>query len=116
MNEEKQIEEMAKDICHAPNCDLRKKGKPCYKYCKAYIYAFRAQNRGYRKASDVVEVRHGHWIKEFAWSYGYTDHHKLTCSECGLTFTEDARSVDEYKYCYGCGAKMDLEGRSENEG
>jgi hypothetical protein len=63
--------------------------------------------------ADVVEVRHGHWTKEFAWSYGYTDHHKLTCSECGLTFTEDARSVDEYKYCYGCGAKMDLEGRSE---
>lgn len=66
--------------------------------------------------ADAVEVRHGHWIKEFAWSYGYFDHHKLTCSECGLTFTEDARNVDEYKYCYGCGAKMDLEGRSENEG
>lgn len=63
--------------------------------------------------ADAVEVRHGHWIKEFAWSHGYFDHHKLTCSECGLTFTEDARNVNEYKYCYGCGAKMDLEGRSE---
>ena len=59
--------------------------------------------------ADVVEVRHGEWKKEFAWSYGWTDHHKCTCSECGLTFIEDARNVTEYVYCYGCGAKMDGE-------
>ena len=54
MDKEKQICEMAKDICLALNCGLRKEGKPCYKYCKAYIYAFRAQNKGYRKASEVA--------------------------------------------------------------
>ena len=50
----KQIEEMAKAICHAPTCEIRKNGGTCYKYCKAYIYAFRAINADYRKASDVA--------------------------------------------------------------
>jgi hypothetical protein len=54
MNKDKQIEEMAKAICHAPTCEIRKNGGTCYKYCKAYIYAFRAVNAGYRKASDVA--------------------------------------------------------------
>ena len=50
----KQIEEMTKVICHAPTCEIRKNGGTCYKYCKAYIYAFRAINAGYRKASEVA--------------------------------------------------------------
>ena len=55
MNKEKQIEEMAKAICHAPTCEIKKNGGTCYKYCKAYIYAFRAVNAGYRKASEVID-------------------------------------------------------------
>ena len=51
---DKQIEEMAKAICHAPTCKIKKNGGTCYKYCKAYIYAFRAVNAGYRKASEVA--------------------------------------------------------------
>jgi hypothetical protein len=52
---EKQIDEMSKAICHAPTCEIRKNGGTCYKYCKAYIYAFRAINAGYRKASEIAE-------------------------------------------------------------
>lgn len=54
MNKEKQIEEMAKDLCHTPNCDLKKIGKNCYKGCKAHIYAERAINKGYCKADEVA--------------------------------------------------------------
>jgi hypothetical protein len=55
MTKEKQIEEMANDLCHSPNCDLKKIGKNCYKGCKAYIYAERAINKGYCKASEIFE-------------------------------------------------------------
>lgn len=51
---EKLISEMAKVICHAPTCEIRKNGGTCYKNCKAYIYAFRAINTGYRKSSDIA--------------------------------------------------------------
>lgn len=58
MTEQKQIEEMAKDICHALTCEAKKNGGTCYKYCKAYIYAFRAINAGYRKPEWIsVEER-----------------------------------------------------------
>ena len=55
-NKQKQIEEMAKELCHAPTCEVKKNGGTCYKYCKSYIYAFRAINAGYRKQSE------GEWI------------------------------------------------------
>lgn len=53
-NKEKEIEEMSRDLCHSRTCDIKKNGGNCYKYCNAYIYAFRAVNAGYRKASDVA--------------------------------------------------------------
>lgn len=56
MNEEKQISEMAKDLCHLQTCEIKKNGGNCYKYCKAYIYAFRAINAGYRKQSEWISV------------------------------------------------------------
>ena len=69
MSNDKQIEEMAKAICHAPTCEIRKNGGTCYKYCKAYIYAFRAINADYRKASDVAREIIDEIIR-------YTDAHK----------------------------------------
>lgn len=54
MRREKQIEEMAKSICHAPYCERRKNGCTCDMYCKASIYAERAIDAGYRKATDVA--------------------------------------------------------------
>ena len=50
----KQIEEMAKDLCHTDTCEIKKIGIPCYHKCKAYKYAERAINKGYRKASEVA--------------------------------------------------------------
>lgn len=54
MNSDKQIDEMAKDLCHTETCEAKKIGTPCYQRCKAYIYAERAVDKGYRKASEVA--------------------------------------------------------------
>ena len=54
MSIDEQIDEMAKVICHAPTCEIRKNGGTCYKYCKSYIYAFRAINAGYCKTAEVA--------------------------------------------------------------
>ena len=52
---EKQIDEMAKDLCHTDTCEIKKIGIPCNHRCKAHIYAARAIDKGYRKASEVAE-------------------------------------------------------------
>lgn len=54
MNKEKQIEEMAKELCCKDTCEIKKIGIPCYRRCKAHIYATRAIDKGYRKASEVA--------------------------------------------------------------
>ena len=54
MNKEKQIEEMAKDLCHTETCEIKKIGIPCNHRCKAHIYATRAVDKGYAKASEVA--------------------------------------------------------------
>lgn len=56
-------------------------------------------------AADVVEVRHGRWIKKYRGNY--------LCSVCGAWY----RTTDDYgniidgemtaNYCESCGAKMD---------
>lgn len=54
MNRDKQIEKMAKDLCHTDTCEIKKIGIPCNHRCKAHIYATRAIDKGYRKASEVA--------------------------------------------------------------
>jgi hypothetical protein len=96
--------------------DADKLKEECYKFTNDVSRSAMAFVQGQINAAptaDVVEVRHGRWETEFAWSYGYDDHHRLTCSECGLSFTEDARRKNEYKYCYQCGAKMDGERKDD---
>ena len=51
---DKQIDEMAKDLCHTGTCEIRKIDLPCNHRCKAHIYATRAIDKGYRKASEVA--------------------------------------------------------------
>ena len=53
MDEEKQIEEMAQDICLVRTCPTKRNGGSCYKKCKAHIYAERAIEAGYRKQSEA---------------------------------------------------------------
>lgn len=50
----KQIDDMAKDLCRIDTCAIRKSGIPCNHRCKAHIYATRAIDKGYRRASDVA--------------------------------------------------------------
>lgn len=92
MKDQKQIEKMAKDICHARTCEIKKNDGACYKNCKAFIYAFRAVNAGYRKQSE------GEWIV-----CGMFDDF-LKCSICGDKHPWQTET--EYKYCPNCGARM----------
>lgn len=51
-------------------------------------------------ASDVTEVKRGHWEwKELYGEVGYM----LVCSEC----EESEGACERYTYCPNCGAKMD---------
>ena len=98
MNKDKQIEEMARDICHAPTCKIKKNGGACYKYCKAYIYAFRAVNAGYRKQSE------GEWIDKPTGAYGRM---QSWCSACGKHSGIGGIESNRHKpFCPNCGAKM----------
>ena len=62
--------------------------------------------------ADVVEVRHGEWLHA-----GMFDD-MAKCSVCGLIdhSLNEVYSRGTYNYCPNCGAKMDGERRSENEG
>lgn len=52
--------------------------------------------------ADVVEVKHGEWIKDNNFSQIVN---KYKCSLCGV---EDI--VLHHNFCPNCGAKMDLKG------
>lgn len=55
MMRDKQIEEMARDICHLPRtCDECEVGAINGYRCQSKKYAERAVDKGYRKASDVA--------------------------------------------------------------
>ena len=54
MEKEKQIDDMTKDLCHTETCEIKKCGIPCNHRCKAHIYATRAIDKGYAKASEVA--------------------------------------------------------------
>lgn len=68
---------------------------PPLEYCREVITKF--------PAADVVEVRHGKWIKK-------EDGHYI-CSECGRTrpYSNYAHAIDNWvcNYCHYCGVKMD---------
>lgn len=100
MSKEKQIEEMAKDLC-----DIECKGMKCG-ICDSYGCEYRMQaealyNAGYRKQ------RVGEWI-----SNRQTDEH--ICNLCGAIAPVDCLKEYFYKsnFCPNCGAKM----RKEDEG
>lgn len=100
MSKEKQIEEIAREMCHLSaecktcqicneryNCD----DDLCYFQCVAKEII----NHGYRKQSI------GEWVEtQREWDfepYFYTDY---TCSVCG------DREQDKRHFCPNCGAKM----------
>ena len=68
--------------------------------------------------ADVVEVRHGKWLKTEE-PMGWHDVDCIECSAChGSWVIADDVSFEDYvegwKYCPNCGAKMD--GKDDNDG
>jgi hypothetical protein len=66
--------------------------------------------------ADVAPVRHGCWI----WEFNLDGDDFFVCSVCGDQVVlnglcKERSPVEHYPYCH-CGAKMDGERRSENEG
>lgn len=59
-------------------------------------------------AVDAVPVRHGRWIKR-GYACGENEYECSVCHE-----TEWRTSASRMKYCMFCGAKMDLNGESED--
>lgn len=56
--------------------------------------------------ADVVPVRHGKWLKE---DRGHVEYDAV-CSVCGFDWMWSDRGY--FKFCPGCGAKMDGHGES----
>lgn len=52
-------------------------------------------------AADVVEVKHGWWLKDRRAALNGGDYEVFVCSECESAFNWRMR------YCGHCGAKMD---------
>ena len=44
MERDKQIEEMAKDLCHTETCEAKKIGTPCYQRCKCSLFQRKLQH------------------------------------------------------------------------
>lgn len=73
----------------------------CNKVCNHDLFGF--ENCGnFIPAVDVVEVRHGKWIRD-----SLTGH--ISCSNCKMTAPGDCELEDFYEsdFCPNCGAKMD---------
>ena len=88
MSREKQIEEMACDMCTVIlNCN-----EPCdpIPSCHAYQHAKRAFEKGYRKQSE------GEWVR-------YPHGSGIYCSLC--KHKRRYRDIND-AYCPNCGAKM----------
>lgn len=94
MSREKQIEEMAWDLCDIPKHPSIKSCEQCgNKCCHAMYYAERAYNAGYRKRIE------GEWVTIHTPFYKPT---KMICSNCqSLNGTRI-----KFNYCPNCGAKM----------
>ena len=57
--------------------------------------------------ADVVEVRHGRWLRV---GQSYIDPNKFLCFECSICgYTLDNHIKVEQSYCPNCGARMDGE-------
>ena len=65
----------------------------------------------FKSTADVVEVRHGVWIKP-TMQECFDGTAVLTCSRCGFkhTLQDDCGYSPIWHYCPNCGAKMDGKG------
>ena len=93
MSKEKQIEEMARDICEAFSSDgtCYWDKKPCDFRCAEFTQTQYIYEKGYRKQSV------GEWIT------GGNELKNTTCSVCGYWVETP---YGKTPYCPNCGAKM----------
>lgn len=105
MSKEKQIEEMAHDLCgRCQDGICVVDGKPCNLDldCTCQINATTLYNAGYRKQSDGEWELHGN-DDDLGSSF--------FCSRCGWNIDEDefyqsqTNDYKMYKFCPNCGAK-----------
>lgn len=68
---------------------------------------FKAVRAVVNTCPTIEPVKHGHWILIYELPSGYY----FKCSECNHeVFLKSGRKVsDDYRYCSGCGARMDGE-------
>ena len=95
MSEEKQIEEMAHDLCGRCQdgiCVID--GRPCNLDCTCHINATTLYEAGYRKQSE------GKWLHDTNLDTFYCS----ICDESALNDCYEHQSLSGY--CPNCGAKM----------
>lgn len=104
MSREKQIEEMAKDLCQNGGVCCLQEWNDCHldvgKYChKCNTVAERLYNAGYRKQSE------GEWENVYEYNaYEMRRERKTACSQCGYKPKGDI--FGKTPFCPNCGAKM----------
>ena len=91
LSKEKQIEEIARDICescHDGVCYCDK--KPCDLKCEFFTEAQYLYGKGYRKQSKGE------------WTYGVDREGTMKCTLCRRRMPK----IEHARYCPNCGAKM----------
>ncbi len=103
MSKEKQIEEMAFDLCRIDTCKHLSQ-EECNKTNCAFCEAEALYNAGYRKQKE------GEWVDKPTGAYGRM---QSWCSACGEHSGIGGIESNRHKpYCPNCGAHM----RKEDEG
>lgn len=102
----KQIIKMAKDLCHARDCHIKNEPTECYHGCKAWVYAERAVNKGYKKAIE------GEWVDQYKGKYANA---LYKCSVCGEPAYGNGKVWFFSKFCPNCGAKMKYESEGADD-
>lgn len=65
-------------------------------------------------AADVVPVVHGRWDDSGRYTFP-SGSPAVRCTECGCALTVSEFRLNNWNYCPVCGAKMDLEGETNDD-
>ena len=85
--------------------ELKKQGNYCFslgRTARAGGLYNAADIVEYATSADVVEVRHGEWVKDTRIADVCAEYR---CSFCGFMYCEADPKYPPYKYCPECGSK-----------